>query len=164
MKKIIFGAVATLAVIASPVWAEPTLTASAKSSPNTAIALGYIETVWNQHKPVEGFAKYVAADEVHYPGKPGANNPQGLAKFLEGFPQFKYDVKHVYADGDVVIVHSLLTGVPGIGTPVASPQPGVTPQNKVGDEVVDIFRIKNGKIVEHWDTVEAVAGTADGVF
>lgn len=164
MKQIIFGAITALAIVGSAVQAEPTMTASAKSNPNVPIALGYIETVWNQHKPVEGYAKYVAADEVHHPGKPGASNPAGLAKFLEGFPQFKYDVKHVYADGDVVIVHSLLTGVPGIGTPVASAQPGATPQNKVGDEVVDIFRIKSGKIVEHWDTVEPVAGTADGLF
>lgn len=163
MKQIWCSAVLALSV-AGALHAEPALTPGAKANPNVAVALGYIDVVWNQHKPVEGFAKYVAADEVHHPGKPGESKPEGLAKFLEGFPQFKYDVKHVYADGDYVIVHSLLTGIPGMGAPVASPMPGGKPQSKVGDEVVDIFRIKSGKIVEHWDTVQAVAGTADGVF
>ncbi|MGC3980444.1 MAG: ester cyclase [Steroidobacteraceae bacterium] len=140
------------------------MTPGAKSNPNVAVALGYIDTVWVKHKPVEGFAKYVAADEVHYPGKPGAGNPEALAKFLAGFPKLTYDVKHVYADGDYVVVHSLLTGVPGLGTPVNSPQPGAKPMSKVGDEVVDIFHIKNGKIIEHWDTVEPVGDTAEGLF
>ena len=26
----------------------------------------------------------------------------------------------------------------------------------------DLFRVKNGKIAEHWDTIEAVAPRADG--
>ncbi|MFT3907529.1 MAG: ester cyclase [Steroidobacteraceae bacterium] len=163
MKKVLLGTIAALAV-ATTAWADPTMTPAAKNNPNVAIALGYLDGVWNQHKPVETFAKYVADDEIHYPGKPGGHNPQGLAKFLEGFPNFKYEFKHIYTDGDYVIVHSLITGCPGIGTMVTSPQPNTKPQPKVGDEVVDIFHIKNGKIVEQWDTVEPVAGTADGLY
>lgn len=131
---------------------------------NISVALGYIETVWNQHKPVVGFAKYVDEKSIHYPGKPGGSNPDGLAQFLSNFPEFRYDVKQVFADGEYVIVHSLLTGVPGIGTPVAGPQPGAVPKPKVGDEVVDIFRVKEGKIIQHWDTVEQVGGDPAALF
>jgi len=163
VKKILLGALVALS-IAAAAHAEPTMTRAAKKSPKVAIALGYLDGVWNQHKPVETFAKFVAPDEIHYPGKPGGHNPNGLAKFLEGYPNFKYEFKHVYVDGDYVIVHSLITGCPGIGTMVNSSQPGVEPKPKVGDEVVDIFHIRNGKIVEQWDTVEPIGGTAEGIY
>lgn len=137
---------------------------TASEQKNISVALGYIEVVWNQHQPVEGFAKYVSAKSIHYPAKPGGDDPAGLARFLSNFPKFRYDVKHVYADGEYVVVHSLLTGVPGIGTPVTSPQPGAVPQSKVGDEVVDIFRVKDGKIIQHWDTVEPIGGDPTALF
>ena len=139
-------------------------TPTSREAANKAVALGYIDMVWVQHKPVEGFAKYVDPQSIHHPGKPGGSNPEGLARFLKGFPDFRYTVKRVLTDGDYVIVHSLLTGVPGTGEMVKSPQPGAQPRPKVGDEVVDIYRIKNGKIVEHWDTIEAVGGSAEGIF
>ena len=34
---------------------------------------------------------------------------------------------------------------------------------KVGDEIVDIFRLKNGKVVEHWDVVQAIT-TLESMF
>ncbi|MDF7776401.1 ester cyclase [Sphingomonas sp. AOB5] len=157
---LLLAAAAPLAADTPPGAETPTR----KEAANKAVALGYIDMVWVQHRPVEGFSRYVDAKSIHYPGKPGGSNPEGLARFLKGFPNFRYNVKRVFTDGDYVIVHSLLTGVPGTGELVKSPQPGVEPRPKVGDEVVDIYRIRNGKIVEHWDTIEAIGGTAEGVF
>jgi predicted SnoaL-like aldol condensation-catalyzing enzyme len=89
------------------------------------------------------------------------HNP-GVADGVEGFHQFieflrqKYPLahsepKHVFADGDYVIIHSHATREPGTR----------------GTAIVDIFRLENRKIVEHWDTIQPVPETAsnsNGMF
>lgn len=61
-------------------------------------------------------------------------------------PEFKYEIGMVVADGDLVMMHGRYTGM--------------GPKVMVG---VDIFRLENGKIVEHWDILqEEVAKTVSG--
>ena len=162
--KFIVCTLALLGLTTAPSVAEPVLGPNAKDNPNVAVALGYIDAVWVRHDPVAGFEEFVASDSVHYPGRPGGSNPNGLAKFLEGFPAFKYNVKQVFADGDYVIVHSYLTGVPMTGEMVQSPVPGVTPQPKLADEVVDIYQIIGGKIAHHWDIIEPATQAPEVLF
>jgi hypothetical protein len=50
-----------------------------------------------------------------------------------------------FADGDYVILHSHWHGL--------SDDPH-------GEAVVDIFRLENGKIVEHWDVIQPIPETA----
>jgi predicted SnoaL-like aldol condensation-catalyzing enzyme len=78
--------------------------------------------------------------------------PDGTAalKALAGplttqFPDLKYDIKRVIADGDLVLVHSNVVLTPGTR----------------GSAVVDIFRFdRNHLIAEHWDTVQEVPATS----
>lgn len=72
-------------------------------------------------------------------------------------------MKRVFADGDFVITQSLATGTPGTGAPASDAAPNDPPKAKVGDEIVDIFRLENGKVVEHWDVVQAIT-TLDSMF
>jgi predicted SnoaL-like aldol condensation-catalyzing enzyme len=65
-------------------------------------------------------------------------------------------VKRAFADGDFVITQSVATGTPGTGAPASDAAPSDPPKAKVGDEIVDIFRLENGKAVEHWDVVQAI--------
>ena len=78
------------------------------------------------------------------------NVPNGSA-VLKGWigsltPNFKYEIGMVIAEGDYVMMHGRYSGM--------------MPKVMVG---VDIFRLENGKIVEHWDILqEEVTKTASG--
>jgi predicted SnoaL-like aldol condensation-catalyzing enzyme len=78
-----------------------------------------------------------------------ADGPEGLRAFVswfrENFPGHRYEIKRVIAEGDLVMLH-----VHGTGGP-----------NPFGESVVDIFRIDNGKVVEHWDIIQPIPEKAD---
>ncbi len=91
--------------------------------------------------------KYFAVDYIQR----NPNFPSGRAVIKELFsnmpPNFEYEIGMVIAEGDKVVFHSRVTGF--------APTPMI---------VVDVFRVENGKIVEHWDIMqEEVLETASGV-
>jgi predicted SnoaL-like aldol condensation-catalyzing enzyme len=80
---------------------------------------------------------------------------EGLAAFVkffrENFPAHRYEVKKVLAEGDMVVLH--LHGMGGM--------------NPYGEQVVDFFRVQDGKVVEHWDVIQPIPEKSDnpnGVF
>ncbi|MDF3144240.1 MULTISPECIES: nuclear transport factor 2 family protein [unclassified Streptomyces] len=75
----------------------------------------------------------------------------GLGGYFEAFPQLTVTPKRVIAEGDLVAVHSHYVNAPG----------------ERGQAVVDLFRVRNGKIVEHWDVLQDVPETSandNGMF
>jgi predicted SnoaL-like aldol condensation-catalyzing enzyme len=90
--------------------------------------------------------KYWSTDYIqHNPMVP--NGSAVLKGFVSNFgPDFKYEPGMVVAEGDLVMVHGRYSGM--------------GPKAMIG---VDIFRLANGKIVEHWDILqEEVTKTASG--
>lgn len=84
-----------------------------------------------------------------------ADGPEGLKGFIgflkDKFPNYKSEFKRVLADGDFVIVHVFNV-----------PEPGHR-----GRAIIDIFRLENGKIVEHWDVAQDIPEKAmndNGMF
>jgi len=84
-----------------------------------------------------------------------ADNPEGLEEFVNflrtEFPEAKSEIKRVFADGDYVIlhVHSLRK------------------LNTRGRAIVEIFRLEDGKIVEHWDVLQEIppeSANPNGMF
>jgi len=59
--------------------------------------------------------------------------------WLKGTPKTKVDVQHIVAEGDLVFIHIK----------------NVLPDGKLLS-VIDIFRIEDKKIAEHWDVHETV--------
>jgi len=78
----------------------------------------------------------------HNPG--AGDDPEPFIEIVkrtaQNFPDFRMDSKRIIAEGDLVVLHSHLILKPG----------------DRGTAVVDIFRLENGKIVEHWDVVQEV--------
>lgn len=72
---------------------------------------------------------------------------QGVVATVSGvvkrFPDYTYDVKHIFADGDYVTFHSHVT--------MNKAHRG---NDKKGLNIMDTWRIQDGQIVEHWDAVQ----------
>jgi predicted SnoaL-like aldol condensation-catalyzing enzyme len=60
--------------------------------------------------------------------------------YFEQHPQSVVEIKRVIAEGDLVMIHNLWRD---------------SPEDR-GQAVVDIFRVENGKIVEHWDVSQEI--------
>lgn len=63
---------------------------------------------------------------------------QGLTQWFAGVAKEKIDIQRINAEGNFVYIHTKAK----VGTAIFS--------------VIDIFRIENGKIVEHWDVMQKV--------
>jgi NADPH:quinone reductase-like Zn-dependent oxidoreductase/predicted SnoaL-like aldol condensation-catalyzing enzyme len=68
----------------------------------------------------------------------------GLGEYFAQFPQVSVVPKRTIAQGDLVAIHSHYIPAPG----------------DRGKSVVDLFRVRNGKLVEHWDAVQDAPETA----
>ncbi|OGO07668.1 MAG: hypothetical protein A2Y92_01565 [Chloroflexi bacterium RBG_13_57_8] len=86
------------------------------------------------------------------------DTPQGKAGFkqffegiFKGLPDFRYTMKKIIAEGDIVMMYSTTTATHR-GEWLGNPPTG----NKLKFDVVDIFRIENGKIAEHWDVADTL--------
>jgi predicted SnoaL-like aldol condensation-catalyzing enzyme len=108
--------------------------------------------VFNGHK-FNMLDKYMRDDYIQH----NADVPQGKAGFKEFFtntfksiPDFGYTIKHIVAEGDLVMLHAATTGTHTGGKWMNHPPTG----NKINIEVVDIFRFQDGKIAEHWDVAD----------
>ncbi|MGV3553847.1 MAG: nuclear transport factor 2 family protein [Croceibacterium sp.] len=92
---------------------------------------------------------YIQHNQLAEPGR------EGLKRFLdmirEQTPEAVHDVKRAFVDGDHVTVHYHVRRWPG----------------DAGWAVIDIFRLEDGLIAEHWDVMQDVVEggpNPNGVF
>jgi len=94
-------------------------------------------------KDFDAASKFIGPRYVQHNPR-AADGPEGLKAFLallrEKFPDYHSEIKRVFADGDYVIVH--VHNVP-------------TPGSR-GAAIIDIFKLENGKVVEHWDVRQEI--------
>ena len=73
-----------------------------------------------------------------------ADGPEGFRELFDfigtTYPKFRIEIKRVFIEGDMVAVHVRSYDGP----------------TKNGEAGVDIFRLENGKIVEHWDVAQDI--------
>ena len=126
---------------------------AAKLAANKKSVLEFYEAGLNR-KDFDAAAKFIGPRYIqHNPTAP--DGPEGFKAFVnflrEKFPDSHSEIKRSFAEGDYVILH------------VHS----VREKGSRGRAIVDIFRLEDGKIVEHWDVVQDVpekAANTNGMF
>lgn len=114
---------------------------------NKQTVRAFYELAFNQKDPEEAVARYVG--ETYIQHNPAAGDGPGpFVEFVRAytgqFPELHVDIKRVIAEGDVVVTHSLIRTSP----------------EDLGTAAADLFRLEEGKVVEHWDVLQPVPGTA----
>ncbi len=111
---------------------------------NKKIAQDFYELAFNQHQPKEAALKYLSVEYVQH-------NPHvasGRDAFIKAFDGEKDESKTIFkrliAEDDLVVIHAHKIRKPG----------------ERGVAGIDIFRLKNGKITEHWDVNQAIPETS----
>jgi predicted SnoaL-like aldol condensation-catalyzing enzyme len=120
--------------------ALPAFAADLEANKKNVVA--FYEKAINQ-KDFDAASKYLGPRYIqHNPTAPdGAEGLKGFVGFLKSkFPNSKSEIKRVFAEGDYVILHVHAVREPGTR----------------GRAIVDIFRLENGKIVEHWDVAQDI--------
>ena len=103
------------------------------------LVASYMEEIW-VNRNVAFLDKYVSSEKFIQHNPHLEDGLEALRGFLPHLfnnlmPEGTWEVKRIIAEDDMVVVHSLAKPVP----------------TALGMAVVDIFRLENGKIVEHWD-------------
>jgi predicted SnoaL-like aldol condensation-catalyzing enzyme len=146
------AAIASLILAAFMTASSPGVAADGKT-PKEMVTTFY-RMVFEAHRVKEAFDLYVGPTyKQHNPRVPdgAAASIKFLADRFETNPQATNKIIRTIADGDLVAVHVHST---------------LNPDDR-GRAIVDIFRVQDGKIVEHWDVIQPVpeeTANSNGMF
>jgi predicted SnoaL-like aldol condensation-catalyzing enzyme len=113
---------------------------------NTHTVLAFEETVYNKHHVKEGFDRYVGPNfKQHNPTLPDDRDAAitALTNLITNvYPGSRIVVERTVAQGDLVAAQLFWDQKPGAGG---------------GVSMLEIYRLENGKIVEHWGVAQPLA-------
>ena len=112
------------------------------SKSNKEVVLEVLKRTFIDRDPTVVDQYFGANYTQHNPVIP--DGPLAIAKMIPTLTALTYEPGMAVADGDLVMVHGRYTGW--------GPKPMVA---------VDIFRVNNGKVVEHWDVMQEEVSAAD---
>jgi predicted SnoaL-like aldol condensation-catalyzing enzyme len=121
--------------------AEPSAGPSPAPSPRELVVAFY-EAALNE-KNVAKARQYLGDTYIQHNPRV-ADGVEGLVRLIEfrraHYPEARNEIKRVIAEGGLVALHVHSVVIPG------SP----------GRAIVDIFRVADGKVVEHWDVIQEI--------
>jgi predicted SnoaL-like aldol condensation-catalyzing enzyme len=109
---------------------------------NRAAFERFVELFYTQKRVREAF-DYLVADHYIQHNPTIQDGPEAaitaLTPKFDGSPESRFDVERILVDGNLAMVHVRASGP---GRPDAA--------------VADIYRFEDGRIVEHWDVLQAI--------
>jgi predicted SnoaL-like aldol condensation-catalyzing enzyme len=114
---------------------------------NKRIAQTFWETAFRDARPGDAAEQFLGETYIqHNPQTP--DGPEAFVAAIEGMhgaaPDFSGEVKRAIGEDDLVVLHSHVK--------MSAEDPGTA--------VVDIFRVADGKVVEHWDVLQPIPAEA----
>jgi predicted SnoaL-like aldol condensation-catalyzing enzyme len=106
------------------------------------VVIAFYKLALMDFQPKEAFAQYAAPDFVEHsadsPGGTAQSTVTFLTHLIKTSPQPKWEIVRTIAEGDMVFLHVRFTPAKD-ATPVI---------------VGEIFRVRDGKLAEHWDIIQ----------
>ena len=128
---------------------DPRHTAGREALSAHEVADRFIQLFYVEDNPTDAFTCWMHPDYIqHNPNAPTGRDAtlEVLAAAVRNNPELTHDVRRViYGDADLIAVHFHFRRKP----------------DERGWAVVDILRIADGYIVEHWDVMQPVPDLAD---
>jgi predicted SnoaL-like aldol condensation-catalyzing enzyme len=104
---------------------------------NKRTVVEFYELAFNGHEPEQAVKRYVGSRYIQH-NPQAADGTEAFIGFVRAFPELSVDIRSVFADGDIVVTHSLVK---------------FTADDR-GTVAADFFRVEDGKVVEHWDVLQ----------
>jgi predicted SnoaL-like aldol condensation-catalyzing enzyme len=126
----------------SSICVSPDAAYSEQERRNRDVVLDFYENGVNRRDFAAAFKHLGARYIQHNPAV--ADGPEGFREFFTRlsttYPDFRVEVRRVFIEGDMVAVHVRSFNGP----------------SKNGEAGVDIFRLEDGKIIEHWAVIQPI--------
>ena len=104
---------------------------------NKEAVRSFYELAFNGKQPEAAVERYVGSRYIqHNPQAP--DGTEAFIGFVKAFPEASVDIRRVVAEDDIVVTHGLVK----------------FSADDRGTVAADLFRIEDGKIVEHWDVLQ----------
>lgn len=122
---------------------------TAEDENNAAKVVEFVQLIMNDHNFEEIIRRYEGAPYRQH-NRNIADGIEGVVKTVSDFvktaPEFSYDVKRVFVDGEFVILHSHAT--------LKAKHRG---DESEGLNIMDVWKVVDGKLVEHWDALQGMS-------
>jgi len=121
---------------------------TAQESENVKVVIDFFQHLMNEHDFEYTLEKYGSGSYLQH-NRVIPNEIEGLVGYVKmmvkRFPEYSFNVKKVFADGDYVVLHSHTT--------MKAKHRG---NEEKGFIITDTFKLKDGKLAEHWDAIQPI--------